>query len=1494
MLPGNAPSLPYRLHSLVHEGLYGHIHFAEDLTTGQRVALQLLISPHASEALPILEAQVVTLGKLQLPTVRRPLAAGKLADGTVYVAWSWVDEQPLKLSQLTQRHSLALGQQLAEALACCHRHGVVHGFLRPSQLLTRTERNTLSIHALLGVGLQRALGLPPNTLRAEAIEFLAPELRSGGIAENPAVDVYSLGQVLRTLLQSSYSSKKADLLEIGNPGFLSIGQQHDLRALLKNLLHPVPGQRPSIDEVCRVLNDLQHSKRATLVGSSDRVLADTPLSVQAQADDPLLGQTFGSFRLTRCIGRGGMGAVYEAKHRLIGTRAAVKVLLPDLESDDYSRRFLDEARAVNIVSHPGVVSIFEFGQREIDNRLYIVMEYLQGQSLEQFISMQKNSALKEILPLLLQLAQAVTAAHRVGIIHRDLKPSNVMLVTDPLLPGGRRVKVVDFGIAKIRRSRSIEQDQTGVGATMGTPYYMAPEQFGNAEDVTGSSDVFAMGVILFEALSGKLPFGKLSTLSVLANPAPSLQSVTRSVPPKLASLVAMMLESKPASRPTMADVASELEKIYKEPRARWPKLTAASGLMLAVGGLALAVSTRAPTSTELEARFTDIRAHASRVLRAELAVTRPSNIRSASARALGNSRDATYRDWLIPLIHDLDKHVSCAASRSLSSIGDAADGSVLSGILDHPDLSLRLCVASALTRLSSGVESRKGQEVAQLLLQDPKVLVTPDLAEIRAALAADLFEAGHANAASVLLQAVQTPALDAAARIHYLELLSTGSDSSAAVAKLRHIAGDDNRPPAETLAAVAALMRLGYAQTEQQQLLKKTQDRSGPNQVLATWLTRRTADEKGCALFWEVLINGREQDERRQLASDGLSQCGHVYVSKLERLLDTLEEKPLLRISVAESLLRIVGPDWQRAAEIQQRFAQNYQSGSLLSDRLAYIDSLSGSSDANIVSAFTQVLQDDSSEILRKAAVKSLSHKQVGAVLLRLVDVLGEAEGDVAENGQQAIAALLTELRLDSLSVLDTSVRARILARLQSPRSQSEEIILRMLLLRTGERDQGVILRSKLPTLDRLHKLLAIELSEPSDLIVTSSLTSPDPTIQFAAARHLALHQRADAVVKQVLTSSLARRSSEALLAFLLLRSLGEHPARPLHLTDLLGRAESLPVRWEAVHLLAYLPIDEALPLLREASDDPAAVIRREVMRVVRSHYERRATPQLIDLALLLASDQELPVRLSATQFLRVIAKQQRLHAADSDLGGQPESRKRVAPSPVSDTLLPVTDTKPIEASTKASGSLQLVVPSGVRIKLTGKGAPLEIASSRELQLPAGRYQLTATCDETLTFELKASERKQVKTCEVTQAVEQIRVMRQAGHLADASNAINRLLNQLRGKEQSTVYDRVRFERGELRAASGNLREALDDYNHVWGRHLTKQFSQVASIEQKLMLLHTRVGRLTVYQQTAGRCILVEDSLQMPGQIRTALLTAGVFIRPGDHVVQPAICRPPR
>ncbi len=191
-------------------------------------------------------------------------------------------------------------------------------------------------------------------------------------------------------------------------------------------------------------------------------------SAPSSQSEPLLkiGQNVGNYRVVRQLGRGGMGAVFEGIHRYIERRAAIKVLHPDLsQNPQVANRFLNEARAVNLIKHSGLVEIFEFGLLE-GGTAYIIMEFLEGESLAARMRHPPGRLGDEALAICRQIAVAMTAAHEKGIVHRDLKPDNVMLVPDRQHPFGLRVKVLDFGIAKL--SGLSDRMETESGAMIGT------------------------------------------------------------------------------------------------------------------------------------------------------------------------------------------------------------------------------------------------------------------------------------------------------------------------------------------------------------------------------------------------------------------------------------------------------------------------------------------------------------------------------------------------------------------------------------------------------------------------------------------------------------------------------------------------------------------------------------------------------------------------------------------------------------------------------------------------------------------------------------------------------------------------------------------------------------------------------------------------------------------------------------------------------------------
>jgi serine/threonine-protein kinase len=269
-----------------------------------------------------------------------------------------------------------------------------------------------------------------------------------------------------------------------------------------------------------------------------------------------VGDVVGNYRIIGKIGEGGMGAVYVAEHVLIGRRAALKVLLHEMSHrQDLVTRFFNEARAATAVKHPGIVEIYDFGYHT-DGSAYIVMEYLEGESLSARLRRTGPLPATRAAALGRQVAGALGAAHAKGIVHRDLKPDNIFIVQDPDIADGERPKILDFGIAKLATGDQPGTSMTRTGMVMGTPAYMSPEQSKGAGHVDARTDLYALGCILFEMVCGRPPFvaeggGEVMAQHIYA-PVPAPSSIAP-VTPQLEQLLLRALAKDPAHRFQSAD-----------------------------------------------------------------------------------------------------------------------------------------------------------------------------------------------------------------------------------------------------------------------------------------------------------------------------------------------------------------------------------------------------------------------------------------------------------------------------------------------------------------------------------------------------------------------------------------------------------------------------------------------------------------------------------------------------------------------------------------------------------------------------------------------------------------------------------------------------------------------------------------------------------------------------------------------------------------------------
>ncbi len=274
----------------------------------------------------------------------------------------------------------------------------------------------------------------------------------------------------------------------------------------------------------------------------------------------------GKYVVDQLLGEGGMGAVFAATHRLTGKQVALKWMLPELARDeDAVHRFMREAQAAGRINHPNVVDVYDVGQH--DESFFLVMELLRGEPLTSALS-RRDLTVREVLDILLRAMRGVASAHRQGVVHRDLKPDNIFLAYEE--DGVRREpKVLDFGISKVSNEGQINPRLTRTGAVVGTPYYMSPEQIRGSDTLDRRADVYAFGVILYEALTGQVPFiadtyGALVLEIATATPKTPSELVP-GLPPELSLVVMQAMARNAQDRfPDLESLIHALEPFVNE------------------------------------------------------------------------------------------------------------------------------------------------------------------------------------------------------------------------------------------------------------------------------------------------------------------------------------------------------------------------------------------------------------------------------------------------------------------------------------------------------------------------------------------------------------------------------------------------------------------------------------------------------------------------------------------------------------------------------------------------------------------------------------------------------------------------------------------------------------------------------------------------------------------------------------------------------------------
>ena len=1187
------------------------------------------------------------------------------------------------------------------------------------------------------------------------------------------------------------------------------------------------------------------------------------------------GQLVGNFRISAKIGQGGMGAVYAAVHRQIGRRAAVKVLHgPLARTADYAGRFLNEARAVNTIRHPGLVEIFDFGQLP-DGTLYIIMEFLEGESLR--AHERRCGPLPEIKAKAwaLQIAQALLAAHKNGIVHRDLKPENVMLIVDPSGEGTERIKVLDFGIAKVAQPAAAPDPSadpeggefaTAVGTTMGTPKYMAPEQYGDAAKVDGKADVFALGVMLYEMVSGQVPFPKTS-LSAFAETPKSISEVQPSVSPQLGALVHRMLSAKADKRPTMAEVIAELTPPPTAtgaqttvappppppPRSVWPWVMVLTlGIVSALGVSAYLLRERLlppPTQSDITMETDDLqldvmgpRARALGALYSGLR-SPDSALRAQAVHALGLSRDSAQWTSIASLLKDPDPVVQAAAAEALGVLGAPdAQETLLQVLTQNPQPGLRVAVGGALSRL----QSPRGNMILRELLSSGD-----DLIKLRAGLL--LVETGDLSARPGLWAALQKQSLPDDVLLGVLSKLAQSGDAQA-MQQLHARMGEEGFT-LRRISAAANLARIGDERA--MAVLGQAARTPGPQQLLASLMLAKVGDASGFTRLLRVATDEKEPLAARQVAIEGVAACGRRQGAiLLTHILDEKQVSPVLRQAAAGAILQIAGGDPDQIAKQSLGWAQaalGHDSWLVRESATAVLGDIESD---QAVPLLSRALSDPQ-QAVRRSAAAALGRKRLRTALLALRTSLNDAEPEVRLAGMRAIGRIVDAI--GNSGTVDAELNTR-LQQLTETGSAEDQLVACGTLLQLGDESQHDRLRQALNSSDALIRKLVVETVPTSDPLLVDALTDQAPPVRFAAARRLAAQKVREAV--PVLREALGQGGADSVVAYGLLKKMGEPVSPPAGFGELLSRGD-LPTSLALLDVAADLPPAEALPLLQKARFDSSPTLRRRVAEVAFALHRSAPTDASLSLLYSLLSDPDVSVR----------ARAGALAAALLHKDGEVRPVVVEVDMSVADAASPLDQDAPDagEAVSGPRGVLRIEGEDKVRFQLDRRAAQILSPATAEISVSAGvhriRYaggvrEVEVGPGATVTVQLPSSYADQI----LGEAAEAIgkHDYPKAQHMLDLVRAMIP-----RGRVSRPTQVELGYQQGRVHDGLNRFLDAMSEYD----RYLKLPESQrkpehTAAARAAVARLGQHLGRIEVTKEVDGRCLRIVQ-----------------WVRAGEHVI---------
>jgi serine/threonine protein kinase/predicted Zn-dependent protease len=511
-----------------------------EVASGRRVIVTVLKTElvPAKEFLARFEKVARKLKELDIPNAVLVLDYGEYQNQAVVVQ-ECVDGRALsdmlaESAGLQVNLVLDIAKQIGKVLGVLHQAGVVHGGLDLTSIILAADGNIKVMNTGLAYAAQVAELIVAHKLDAQT--FDAPELRAGGEL-TPRSDFYALGAIL-------FQALTGEILELDLKVPYSrsqhIGLLPELDELVAKCLQADPARR--VQSSAEFLNGIEEARRGL------ETATQTP---NLGVEDALVGHTLGSYQLVERLGHGGMATVYKAYEPALDRYVAIKVLRKFFAQDpEFMQRFRREAKAIAKLDHPNIVPIHGYGEQ--GDIAYIVMRYVEGGTLKQACGQvfEPERAVRLALPIV----KALAYAHQRGIVHRDIKPSNV------LLSEGDWPMLADYGLAKMVEATS---KLTGSGVGMGTPMYMSPEQ-GQALEVDHRTDIYSVGIMLYEMLTGDVPFHADTPMAIviqhISSPMPMPRQVNPDIPEVLERIILKATAKSPDDRfQTAEELVAALE-----------------------------------------------------------------------------------------------------------------------------------------------------------------------------------------------------------------------------------------------------------------------------------------------------------------------------------------------------------------------------------------------------------------------------------------------------------------------------------------------------------------------------------------------------------------------------------------------------------------------------------------------------------------------------------------------------------------------------------------------------------------------------------------------------------------------------------------------------------------------------------------------------------------------------------------------------------------------